>query len=128
MYTQASDTNYGESSMNVYAVIVLSTLLLDYTLHLLADFCNLRALRHELPAEFVDVYDAEAYRKSQEYTRVQTRFGILTSTCMLAVTLGFWFAGGFQGLDALIRSWHMGLLWTGLAYIGLLALGKALLV
>jgi STE24 endopeptidase len=113
--------------MNVYAVIVLSTLLLDYTLNLLADFCNLRALRHELPAEFVDVYDAEAYRKSQEYTRVQTRFGILTSTCMLTVTLGFWFAGGFQGLDALVRSWHMGLLWTGLAYIGLLALGKALL-
>ncbi len=113
--------------MNVYAVIVLSTLLLDYTLNLLADFCNLRALRHELPAEFVDVYDAEAYRKSQEYTRVQTRFGILTSTCMLAVTLGFWFAGGFQWLDALVRSWHLGLLWTGLAYIGLLALGKGLL-
>ncbi len=113
--------------MNVYAVIVLSTLLLDYTLNLLADFCNLRALRHELPAEFVDVYDADAYRKSQEYTRVQTRFGILTSTCMLAATLGFWFAGGFQGLDALVRSWHLGLLWTGLAYIGLLALGKGLL-
>jgi STE24 endopeptidase len=113
--------------MNVYAAIVLSTLLLDYTLNLLADFCNLRALRHELPAEFVDVYDAEAYRKSQEYTRVQTRFGILTSTCMLAVTLGFWFAGGFQWLDTLVRSWHLGLLWTGLAYIGMLALGKALL-
>jgi STE24 endopeptidase len=113
--------------MNVYAVIVLSTLLLDYTINLLADFCNLRALRHELPAEFVDVYDAAAYRKSQEYTRVQTRFGILTSTCMLAVTLEFWFAGGFQALDALVRSWHLGLLWTGLAYIGLLVSLKGLL-
>ena len=49
--------------MNVYAVIILSTLLLDYTLNLLADCCNLRALRHELPAEFADVYDAAAYRK-----------------------------------------------------------------
>ena len=113
--------------MNVYAVIVLSTLLLDYTINLLADFYNLRALRHELPAEFVDVYDAAAYRKSQEYTRVQTRFGILTSTCMLVMTLGFWFAGGFQALDALVRSWHLGLLWTGLAYIGLLVFGKGLL-
>src|SRR5712691_4275003 len=113
--------------MNVYAVIVLSTLLLDYTLNLLADFCNLRALRHELPAEFVDVHDAAAYRKSQEYTRVQTRFGILTSTCMLAVTLGFWCAGGFQALDVWVRSWHLGLIWTGLAYIGLLVLGKGLL-
>jgi len=46
---------------------------------------------------------------------------------MLAVTLGFWFAGGFQGLDALVRGWELGLIWSGLAYIGLLALGKALL-
>lgn len=113
--------------MNAYAVIILATLLLDYTLNLLADVLNLRALRHELPQEFVDVYDAEAYRKSQAYTRVQTRFGILTSTCMLAVTVEFWFAGGFQALDALVRSWGLGLIWTGLAYIGLLALGKALL-
>src|SRR5438132_12375156 len=71
--------------MNVYAVIILSTLLLDYMLNLVADCYNLRALRHELPPEFADVYDAAAYRKSQEYTRVQTRFGILTSTCMLVV-------------------------------------------
>jgi STE24 endopeptidase len=113
--------------MNVYAVIILATLLLDYTLNLLADLLNLRALRPELPAEFAGVYDADAYRKSQAYTRVQTRFGILTSTCMLAVTLGFWFAGGFQALDVLVRSWHLGLIWTGLAYIGLLMLGKTLL-
>src|SRR5216683_6923117 len=113
--------------MNVYAVLILSTLLLDYTLNLVADGCNLRALRHELPPEFADVHDAAAYRKSQEYTRVQTLFGILTSTCMLAVTLDFWCAGGFQALDVWVRSWHLGLIWTGLAYIGLLVLGKGLL-
>ena len=113
--------------MNVYAVIIFSTLLLNYALNLLADCCNLRALRHELPPEFADVYDAAAYRKSQEYTRVRTRFGLLTSTCMLAVTMGFWFAGGFQALDVWVRSWHLGLIWTGLAYIGLLVVGKGLL-
>src|SRR5215468_5342824 len=108
--------------MNAYAVIILATLLLDYTLNLVADLLNLRALHHTLPREFVGVYDAEAYRKSQAYTRVQTRFGILTSTCMLVVTLGFWCAGGFQVLDEWVRSWHLGLIWTGLGYIGLLAL------
>ena len=73
--------------MNVYAVIVLSTLLLDYTLNLLADLCNLRPLRHELPAEFVDVYDAEAYRKSQAYTRVQT--GATLGGAVAMARLGF---------------------------------------
>ena len=80
-----------------------------------------------LPPEFADVYDAAAYQVAGIHPHVQTRFGILTSTCMLAVTLGFWFAGGFQALDVWVRSWHLGLIWTGLAYIGLLVLGRGLL-
>jgi STE24 endopeptidase len=113
--------------MNIYAIVILATLLLDYGLNLLADVLNLRALRPELPAAFQDVYDAEAYRKAQAYTRVQTQFGWVTATCTLAVTLGFWFAGGFQALDQFVRGWALGSVWTGLAYIGLLMLGRALL-
>lgn len=113
--------------MNAYAVIILAALLLDYALNLVADLLNLRALRPELPQEFRGVYDADAYRRSQEYTRVQTRFGLVSSTCMLVITLGFWFAGGFQALDDVVRGWHWGTLTTGLVYIGLLGLGRALL-
>ena len=40
-----------------------------------ADLLNLKALQRELPAEFADVYDADSYRRSQEYTRTATRFG-----------------------------------------------------
>jgi STE24 endopeptidase len=111
--------------MNAYAIIILTTLLLDYGLNLLADVLNLRALRSELPTAFQGVYDAEAYRKSQAYMRAQTQFGWVTSTCMLAVTLGFWFMGGFNALDQLVRSWEYGPIWSGLAYIGILLLGRA---
>jgi STE24 endopeptidase len=113
--------------MNIYAIIILLTLLLSYGLHLLADVLNLRALQPELPEAFRGVYDAEAYRTSQEYTRVQTRFAWIASTFMLVVTLVFWFAGGFEALDALVRSWGLGPMWRGLAYIALLMLGRALL-
>lgn len=113
--------------MNIYAVIILLALVLDLALNLLADVLNLRALRPELPEAFRDVYDAEAYRKSQQYTRVQTQFGWLTITVTLAVTLVFWFTGGFQALDAVVRGWEAGPIWSGLAYIGLLLLGRALL-
>ncbi len=113
--------------MNSYALIILGTLVLAYTLNLLADCANLHALRHELPEGCADIYDADAYRQSQAYTRAQTHFGILTSTCMLLVTLGFWYAGGFQALDVLVRGWHRGLIGSGLAYIGLLVAGKSLL-
>ncbi len=113
--------------MNVYAIIILTTVLVSYVLNLVADMLNLRALKHEVPGELDGLYDQEAYRSSQIYTRVQTRFGWLSSTWMLAVMLGFWFAGGFQFLDAFVRSWSLGPIVSGLIYIGILVLGQALL-
>jgi len=113
--------------MNVYAIIILATLLLDYGLNLVADMLNLRALRPELPVAFQDLYDAETYRKSQAYTRVQTQFGWLTATFSLLVILIFWLAGGFAALDRIVRAWALGPIGSGLIYIGLLMLGRALL-
>ena len=114
-------------AMNVYAVIILATLLLHYALNLLADGLNLRALRPELPVEFQGVYDAEDYRKSQDYTRAQTQFKWIASTFLLAATLAFWFAGGFRFLDQIARDWALGTIWTGLVYIGILAAVRGLL-
>lgn len=113
--------------MNIFGVIIVAALAADYLLNLFADIYNLRALDPELPESFEGVYDRETYRRSQEYTRVNTRFGILTSTFNLAVLLAFWFAGGFNWLDQLVRSWELGAIWTGLAYIGVLILFKTLL-
>lgn len=113
--------------MNVYAIIILATLLLDYGLNLVADMLNLRALQPDLPAAFRGVYDAETYRKSQAYTRVQTQFGWLTATFSLLLTLIFWFAGGFPALDRIVRAWALGPIGSGLVYIGLLLFGRSLL-
>jgi STE24 endopeptidase len=88
---------------------------------------NLKALRGELPEEFTGVYDAEAYKKSQEYTRVKTKFGFITATFGIALTLVFWFAGGFNFLDQIVRSWGWHPILTGMAYIGILIFAKALL-
>lgn len=113
--------------MNIYAIIIVCTLVLSYVLDLVADILNLRALQPELPEEFQDVYDAEAYRQAQEYERVNTRFGFVTSTFSLVITLGFWFAGGFNWLDQLVRSWDLHPIVTGLLYIAILVFARALL-
>jgi STE24 endopeptidase len=113
--------------MNGYAALILTVLLLDYCLNLCADVFNLQALRPDLPDDMADVYDAEAYRTSQEYTRVQTRFGWVSSTYMLAVLLVVWFAGGFEMLDGFVRQWQFGPVATGLLYIGILGAGHVVL-
>jgi len=113
--------------MNIYAIIILAALLADFVLGIIGDVLNLRALRSELPLEFEGVYDSEKYGKSQEYTRVNTRFGFVTGSFDLAVTLMFWFAGGFGYLDGIVRAWGLHEIWTGLLYIGILMLLKTIL-
>ncbi len=113
--------------MNIFSIIILVTLGVDFILNLAADLFNIKSLNTGLPDEFKGIYDEETYEQSQEYTKVNTRFGILTSTFNLAVLLVFWFAGGFNWLDQIVRSWSLGEIWTGLAYIGILILAKMIL-
>ena len=113
--------------MNPYAVVILTALLAEYALNLVSDSLNLRHLQPELPEEFRDTFDEEEYERAQEYTRTRTRFGWVSSTFGLAVLLVFWFAGGFEWLDTIVRGWGFGAIVTGLCYIGLLVLGRGAL-
>lgn len=113
--------------MNLYALIILLTLIIDYVVDIITDYLNIRSLDDELPKEFEGVYDAEKYKQSQQYTRVNTRFGLITSTFSLVITLLFWFSGGFNYLDGFVRSWELNELWNGLIYIGILIVLKTVI-
>ena len=113
--------------MNVYAVIILVTLAGTFLVRLVADILNLRAAASDLPEEFIDVFDKEAYAKSQEYLKHSTVFSLVSAAVELAVLLVFWFAGGFNYLDLLVRDFGFSSLVTGIAYIGILLLLQGLL-
>jgi STE24 endopeptidase len=113
--------------MNFIAVIILITLLIDFVLHLSADYLNLKGLQSDLPDAFTGVYDPDSYRKSQEYLRVNTRFGWITGTFNVVVVLVFWFSGGFNLLDHWVRAFSFGPIPAGLIYIGMLMLIRTIL-
>ncbi len=113
--------------MNLYAYLILAALLVDYAVGLAAELLNIRALGPDVPGVMEGVCDGAAYRKSQEYTRSGARFGLVRKTFDLIVLLVFWFAGGFNSLDVLARSWGLGVIWTGLLFTGLLLAGARLL-
>ncbi len=103
------------------------TLLIGFILDLIADYLNLKKLGEPLPDEFKDVYSPERYLKSQEYTKVRTKFGFITSTLSLMAMLFFWFSGGFNYLDLLISHYSDNLIIRGLLYIGVLAFAGSIL-
>jgi len=113
--------------MNIIAIIILIALLFDFVLNCLADYLNLSMLRDDLPRDFEGVYDPERYRKSQEYLKVNTRFGWVTASFDLIVLLAFWFGQGFPLLDDWVRAFNFGPIICGLIYTAALMLIKALL-
>ena len=106
---------------------LLVALLALWNLDFISALFNLKALDPKLPEEFRGVYDEDKYAKSQEYTRVSERYGIITSTYSLTILLVFWFLGGFGWLDEWLRDYQWSDTVTGLAFIGVLFVGNTLL-
>jgi STE24 endopeptidase len=107
---------------------VLSALIGYYLLDSLAKLLNLKSLETQVPSEFADVYDESRYRRSQEYTRTNTWFELVVTTTTLAALLAFWFFGGFEGLDQLIRRLRLSNILPGLLYLGALCVAREVLM
>ena len=110
--------------MHVIAVLILGFIFVQLVLGIAADVLNLKHLETELPREFKDVYDDERYNRSQQYLKINTRFGWITGGFDLVLMIVFWFAGGFAWLDNLARGFGYGPIVTGVIYIGILMLAK----
>jgi len=113
--------------MNFIAIIILVTIFAEFILILISDLLNLRMLQIELPDPFRGWYNPDRYRKSQEYLRVNTRFGWIISFFDLLVVLIFWFGKGFPLLDRWVQAYHQGPVITGMIFIGILAVIKVVL-
>jgi STE24 endopeptidase len=98
-----------------------------YLLDTAANLLNLRYLKEEVPEDFAGIYDAQRYKRSQQYTKAKTELEIVSSTLMLVALLLFWWLNGFERLDVWLRTFNLGDFWTGFLYIGILAAGHELL-
>jgi STE24 endopeptidase len=113
--------------MNAIAAAVLTSLLLEFFLRLLADGLNLKAWQAEVPETFRGSYEPERYRKAHAYLRARTRFGWCSGGVWLAATLVFWFGGGFGFVDHGVRALGLGPVPSGLIYVGAIALLRGVL-
>ena len=113
--------------MNVYGLIIIVALIAVFLLNLLSDILNLRMVRTDLPQAFKGFYEAESYARSQEYLKVNTRFGWITSSVSLVLVLGFWFCEGFNLLDQTIRQFGLGSIASGIVFMGVLIMAKSLI-
>ena len=113
--------------MNTFAVIILVAIIGEYLLGLASSILSLRTFSPTLPAEFRDVFDEDKYAQARHYSKTRTYFGFIHSSVDLIILLTFWFSGGFEWFDQVVRTAGYGPLGSGLVYIGSLTLASSLL-
>ncbi len=113
--------------MNTWLLFILLFLIGNYLLEQILSFLNIKALSSKVPAEFQDIIDSDEYRKSQEYTKVSSQFGLVQSTINTLIVVFFLLAGGFNYLDTFVRGFGQGSIVNGILYIAILGLLSSLL-
>ncbi|MCK5850449.1 MAG: M48 family metallopeptidase [Kiritimatiellae bacterium] len=113
--------------MNTYLIIIISILTISYLLDTVVNFLNVQHLKEQLPQEFEGWYDAERYRTSQRYLRERTRFGTISGTIMLLITLLMILLGGFNIIDHAARHFKLGPIPTGLIFSLILWAGSQII-
>jgi len=88
---------------NSVFIIIVSIVIFGYLLERFLSYLNSTKWTDKLPEELKDVYDADKYKKSQEYKRVNDRFSLLTSSFSLVIILLMLFLWGFNFVDELVR-------------------------
>jgi len=100
--------------------IIIGIIIFEYLLERLLDYLNSTTWSNKLPIELKGIYDAEKYKKAQNYEKEKTRFSLTTSSFTLIAMLLVLFLGGFAWLDELVRQYTSNSIMMALMFFGIL--------
>ncbi|MBO4807090.1 MAG: M48 family metallopeptidase [Paludibacteraceae bacterium] len=100
--------------------VIIAILVLDFALETILDYLNGKNASVTLPDEVKDLYDAEKYKKQQEYFVANEKFGLVTGLFGFVVMMLMFFLFGFAFVDNLARSWVEGSILVALVFFGIL--------
>lgn len=107
--------------------ILISILIFSFIIDKILDLLNAKHYNNSIPEELSDVYDTAEYKKSQDYKRVNYRFGNLTSLFSLLLTLAFFFFDGFAYVDVFARKLVANEILVTLTFFGIIMIGSDIL-
>jgi STE24 endopeptidase len=107
--------------------VVVAIILFSYLLDLVIETLNLKRISNEIPVDFKGLYDQEKYKKSQDYLRTNTKFGLIQSTFSTILLLAFIFLDGFLLLDTWVRAQTETPILQGLLFIGVFVFASMIL-
>lgn len=107
--------------------IIIAIVIVDFLLERTLSFLNCRNISTDLPEEVKGIYSDDKYQQSQEYTKANCRFDLITASLKVVILLALLLAGGFAYLDELARALVQSELLVSLLFFGLLFLVSEIL-
>lgn len=107
--------------------IIVGIIVLDFVLERVLDYLNTTLWSNELPKELEGIYDADQYRKSQDYLRENERFSQLTEGLNFVLVLGMILLGGFALADQWARHFTSHPVAMALIFFGIIGLAADLI-
>lgn len=109
---------------NTLFYIIITIIVINFIIDKVLDALNAKHYNDELTKELKDVYDEDAYKKSQAYKARNYKFGIYSSIFSLLLTLGFLIFDGFEFVDNIARSNSDNSVVIGLLFFGIIMIGS----
>ncbi|WP_289021170.1 M48 family metallopeptidase [uncultured Salegentibacter sp.] len=107
--------------------IIIGIIIIDFIIDKILDALNAKHFDDPIPKELDDVYDPEEYEKSQAYKKERYRFGILTGSFSVLLTLGFIVFDGFAWVDGIARNFTDNDILVALIFFGIIMIGSDIL-
>jgi len=80
-----------------------------------------------LPKEFKGIYDQEKYQTAMDYSKANSKVGIISSLLSFVIILLALFLGWFSMLDSVVNQWFEGSIFRALAFFGILGVASSVM-
>lgn len=112
---------------NTLFYIIIGIIVINFIKDKIIDALNAKHFNDSLPEDLKDVYDDVEYKKSQKYKATNYKFGLLTSTFSIMLTLGFLYFDGFEYVDNIARGYSNNPIIVALIFFGIIMIGSDIL-
>ena len=107
--------------------IIIAIIVINFIVDKILDALNAKHYNDVLPKDLQDVYDEAEYKKSQNYKATNYKFGLLTSSFSILLTLGFLWFDGFELVDNIARNYSENSIIVALIFFGIIMIGSDIL-
>jgi len=85
-------------------LLMIIIIVFDFVFERTLDYLNTTRWSPDLPVELDGIYNPDEYKKSQQYLKVNHKFGMLTSAISFVAVLAMLVFQGFAWMDQIVRS------------------------